>query len=116
MNERRSAILRVDRRSRGAAVIVVVDGEVDLASAPLLKAGLAQARQEDPDVLVVDLSEVGFFGSAGLSLLAEASELDPRHALRVVATGGPLRAIQLAAMDQILDVFATVEAALGSSE
>ncbi|MGN2638215.1 STAS domain-containing protein [Nocardia takedensis] len=112
MSEAQSPILTVEIEPRGSAVIVAVGGEVDMSSAPVLGARIAQAIRSDPALLVVDLSQVRFFGSAGLSLLAETSDLVAEGSLRVVAVGGPLRTIRLAALDQILDLFDTVEGAL----
>jgi anti-sigma B factor antagonist len=55
-------------------VVIMVCGEVDLLTSPLLRdALLAQLR--GPGLrLIVDLTAVGFFGAAGLTVLATARQ------------------------------------------
>ncbi|WP_424187399.1 STAS domain-containing protein [Actinokineospora sp. G85] len=66
------------------AVLVRVDGEVDLGSARTLEARLGQAL-ETPDLLavVVDLSGVGFLAAAGLSTLVRVAERAESMAVRL---------------------------------
>jgi anti-sigma B factor antagonist len=55
----------------GTATVVAVSGELDLHSAPELMTVLDE-RMRDPDteLVVVDLTDVGFLGSSGLGVLA----------------------------------------------
>jgi anti-sigma B factor antagonist len=75
--------LSLDVRTGGAGgqVVVVVAGEIDMATAPRLGACLAGHTDRD---VVVDLAGVTFLGSSGLSTLVSA-----RRALR--AAGHTLR-------------------------
>ncbi|WP_306748086.1 STAS domain-containing protein [Saccharothrix yanglingensis] len=62
----------VARPLSSSTLVCAVTGEVDLATAPRLRALLAeQIRLEGPD-LVVDLGEVHFFSAAGLNVLVDA--------------------------------------------
>jgi anti-sigma B factor antagonist len=57
---------RLDR-----AVVVAVSGELDLHSAPELMTVLDEhMRDPGTDLVVVDLTDVGFLGSSGLGVLA----------------------------------------------
>ncbi|WP_189058814.1 STAS domain-containing protein [Longimycelium tulufanense] len=48
---------------------VVVDGEIDLLTAPLLRAVMAEQLSHGCERLVLDLDGVQFLGSAGLAVL-----------------------------------------------
>ncbi|MCU1643065.1 MAG: putative anti-anti-sigma factor [Nocardia sp.] len=109
-----SRILTVQQRSHGASVVLTVDGEVDMASAPVLSSALEQAQRDHPPLVVVDMSKVEFFGSAGMSVLIAASDAQPQ-ALRVVPSYAVRRPIEVAALDQLLELFDTVEDALEGS-
>ncbi|ANN17063.1 hypothetical protein SD37_16355 [Amycolatopsis orientalis] len=63
--------LRVRRPTRGTAV-VEVGGEVDLGTAPRLWELLSERPHGNGAKLIVDLSEVGFFGAAGVRVLQRA--------------------------------------------
>ncbi|PXX71376.1 anti-anti-sigma factor [Nocardia tenerifensis] len=100
----------------GSAAVLTVGGEVDAASAPQLQAALTTALDQEPTVLVVDLSAVRFFGSAGLSVLLFAAEKLAKDALRVVASPQVRRPIEVTGLDGLLEVFATVDEALTPGE
>ncbi|MBL1076401.1 STAS domain-containing protein [Nocardia sp. 2] len=111
-NETRELIVRT--RSVGSAVVLSVSGEVDIVSAPKLSAGVAEALATESTVLVLDLAEVGFFGSAGLSVLVEASEASAGRKLRVVASPQVRRPVELTGLDGLLDVYGTLDEALAT--
>lgn len=54
----------------GAIVVLHVVGEIDLASAPLLRTALAAALDRAPADLVVDLAAVSFLSVPGFALIA----------------------------------------------
>jgi anti-sigma B factor antagonist len=77
-------------------VVARVRGELDAAGNPLLQQTLLQALRRAERLLTLDLSEVTFFGSAGVTALVWVSqhpEAAGKH-VRVVATSrivtGPL--------------------------
>jgi anti-anti-sigma factor len=61
--------------------VVVVSGEVDRASAPMLRATFDTVGQDEH--VYVDCAEVGFVDSEGLAVLCELAQ-------RNVTSGGPL--------------------------
>jgi anti-sigma B factor antagonist len=100
-----------------AAVVVRVAGDVDLASEEDFAEALSSGLSREPAVLVVDLSGVTFFGSAGLHLLLEANQDAAKRACSFrIAHGGSFvaRVLDVAGLDQVLAVFESVELALGS--
>lgn len=79
-------VLRFDVVRHGARSLVVhVVGEIDTLTAPVLRCELAERLPEAP-LLVLDLSEVSFLGSAGLAVLVAAQDDAHRrgHRLRLV--------------------------------
>jgi anti-sigma B factor antagonist len=57
----------VDRAS-----VIVLSGELDLASAPALEDELERAVANSPDIVIVDLRALEFIDSTGLGLLIKA--------------------------------------------
>jgi anti-sigma B factor antagonist len=84
-----------------------VRGELDAAGSPLFQQALLHALRRAPRLLTIDLAEVTFFGSAGVTALvwiSQHSESAGKH-VRVIATSrivtGPL---ELTGLLQRLDV------------
>jgi anti-anti-sigma factor len=80
---------------------VRVWGEIDLLTAPMLRAALDEQLDSSPPVLVIDLNGVTFLGACGVEVLIEASERAARAAtaLRLVyrtrAVAWPLEVLDL---------------------
>jgi anti-sigma B factor antagonist len=96
----------------GAALVLAVGGDVDHATIPEVRAGVAKATAGDAQVVVLDLSAVTFLDSAGLALMVNLHVERPGR-LRVVAPM-PIarRPIELTGLDQVLTMFDTVTDAL----
>lgn len=65
---------RVEVRTEGRATVIAVGGELDLASAPALAAELERATQSESELLVLDLRELEFMDSTGLSVIVKAHQ------------------------------------------
>jgi anti-anti-sigma factor len=65
---------RVEVRSEGNAAVVVVSGELDLASGPELEQTLEQLAEQPIELLVIDLRAVDFMDSTGLSIIVKAHQ------------------------------------------
>ncbi|WP_280426357.1 STAS domain-containing protein [Nocardia carnea] len=104
-------MLDVQVRIADGTTVVTVHGEVDMASAPQLQAALEDA-QRGGNPLVVDMSEVGFLGSAGLSVLLVTTEAAGAAGLRVVASDAVRRPIELTGLDKMLAVYDSLDTAL----
>lgn len=61
-------------RRDGAAAVVVVSGELDLASGPELEGQLDQLAGPDTKLVVVDLRQLDFMDSTGLSIIVRAHQ------------------------------------------
>ena len=109
--------LKVTRVDHDSALVFHVAGEVDTLTAPELDAALTGGYDSPGPVtrVVLDLTEVPFLSSAGLSILVDHHSRCERRgvALCVVATHrATLRAIQITALDRIIPLFGTVTEAL----
>jgi anti-sigma B factor antagonist len=87
--------LAVERTSTEGVELLLVEGELDIATAPRLISVLNRAVQEALRSLVVDLSEVEFMDSTGLALLINAHRRLSRRSkgFAVVCPPGPLRRV-----------------------
>ncbi|TNC23765.1 STAS domain-containing protein [Amycolatopsis alkalitolerans] len=106
--------LRIVREDRAGAVVLRIGGEVDAFTVPRLTNAVADVVAEQPRMLVLDLSAVGFLASAGLSaLLTMHRDVGDKTVLRIVADGrATLRPIHLTGLDQSLPLYPTLEASL----
>lgn len=70
-------------------MVVSLQGEVDLATAPELEAALEHARRGSARLVIVDLRAVNFLDSTGLSLLVRQEELAREASRRLIIVKGP---------------------------
>jgi anti-sigma B factor antagonist len=84
---------------------LALEGELDLASSPILKAELDRLERRGTGVIVVDLRRVSFMDASGLHVLVAAHERAVRSWWSLVIVRGP-RAVQrlfeLAGVDRSL--------------
>ena len=111
-------VVRFDVVDHGdkASVLHVV-GEIDTLTAPLLRAQLDAHVSRTP-LLVLDLTDVTFLGSAGLAVLVAAKDdAESRdHRLRIVPGSRiVVRALQATGLLGIFDIADGVPQALGSA-
>jgi anti-anti-sigma factor len=100
----------------GRTVVVAVDGDVDLSTAPVLRHALGAALSRAPWRIVVDLSLVRFLNSAGLEVLLDGHRrAAPDTDLRLVATTrATWRPLQLTGTDEVLAVHGSRAAAMAA--
>jgi anti-sigma B factor antagonist len=99
--------LQVERTRIDGLDVLVVQGELDIATAPRMIAALNEALAEGETPLVVDLSEVLFMDSTGLALLMNARRraLRSHRGFAIVCPGGPIsRVFEIADMVESLRV------------
>jgi anti-sigma B factor antagonist len=99
--------LAVEQTSRDGVDVLLVEGEIDVATAPRLIAALNDAVADAVRSVVIDLTSVGFMDSTGLALLINAHRrLTRRHkGFAVVCPAGPLRRVfELTDMVETLQV------------
>jgi anti-sigma B factor antagonist len=96
------------------AVVLHVAGEIDLASSPSLTASIVEGLRQRPAALIVDLTEVLFLGSSGISALIGAQDLaGDQTNVRVVASSPvTLRPLEVTGLLTAISIYPSVEAAL----
>jgi anti-anti-sigma factor len=115
----RVALLEVSQDVVDGGVVVSVGGEIDTSNFATLVSHLGAALKVAADhpsqVLVIELGEVTYFGSAGLNAVLTCYEqgLSQGVAVRVVARNAEvLRPIQITKLDSVLEPFDTLTAAI----
>ena len=103
-----------DIANRDGATVVSFKGDVDLESSPMARKILLDQVDQTP-VLLVDMSEVGYIDSSGIASLVESFQTGRAKGKRfaLVNVSEPaLRVLQLARLDKVFEIHATVEDAL----
>jgi len=98
------------------AVVVRLTGELDLYNAPEIRTALFELCAEQPERIVVDLSQVDFVDSTALGVLIEARTKLARRQSFLLASPGleTHRALTISGLDRHLAVHDTVESALAA--
>ncbi len=111
-----SELATVTFERRDAAMLARVTGELDMSNAETIRERLAEAGGGGP--LVLDLSAVDYLDSAWLAAMDRLARAIPgeRGGLRLVCPPGApgRRALEVAGVDEILPLHATVDEALAS--
>jgi anti-sigma B factor antagonist len=107
--------LELAEHDDGDAVVIAAAGIVDMAAAPALADQVGAVLRRRPAALVVDFTGVTFLATAGMSVLMQAHRKCEELAIpfRVVARG-PVTAkpMELLGIDDLLDIYPTVSAAV----
>jgi anti-anti-sigma factor len=87
--------LAVERTSEDGVETVLVEGELDIATAARLISVLNSSVADAIKAVIVDLTRVGFMDSTGLALLINANRrlILRRKGFAVVCPPGPLRRV-----------------------
>ncbi len=65
---------RVELRTQDRASVLTISGELDLSSSSELEDNLARAFESASGIVIVDLRELEFIDSTGLSVLVKANQ------------------------------------------
>jgi anti-anti-sigma factor len=110
------ATLRV--RERGGIVIAVVEGEIDLSNAGILRTELTAAVSNAARGLVIDLSALEFLDSSGVHMLYDVADRlatrQQRFAVVIPADAPPRRAIELSGVEPASWLFSDQSSALAA--
>jgi anti-sigma B factor antagonist len=96
---------------------VLVRGEIDIDTAPKLTAALDAAIRESGGAFVVDLCDVDFLDSSGVSVLVHARAVlgrEDRDLVIVCPPGSARRIFELAGIDDLLALFDSRDQAAAS--
>lgn len=111
--------LEVEHDVRGNAVVVRVKGDVDSLTVDALNSHLAKARGSavchPSRLVVIDLSEVTYFGSAALNAVLSCHEDGAAEGTSVAIVADQpyvMQPIQITGLHRVLETHPTIEQAL----
>ena len=107
--------LEIREERRGEAVVMTLQGELDLRSAPRLRVQLADAVRHSEGDVIVDMCDVGFIDSTGLAALLNALRRltrARRHLMLVCVEGSVTRILRLTRLDTTFTLCSSVDEAL----
>jgi stage II sporulation protein AA (anti-sigma F factor antagonist) len=110
---------RVNVRSENRAALVVVSGELDVASGPRLEQELAKTDSSDAELVILDLRELEFIDSTGLSILIKAHQQAEASGRRFAVVRGRSqvqRLLGLTGLEERLTLVDSPEDLLGVAE
>lgn len=96
--------LSISSVREGATVRVVLEGEMDLASAAAVEDGLRAAEESSPTRVVIDLSQLAFIDSTGLRLLLQADARARQQGYELVLRPGEVSVQRVFEITGALDV------------
>ncbi|GAB3878041.1 STAS domain-containing protein [Kibdelosporangium lantanae] len=110
----------ISRRTADGATVITAEGDVDMRTAPTLRdAVTATVDQVASGPYVLDLTQVSFLDSAGLTALVVVHGYveDRGDVLRIVvdANRPVIRPIELTGLDTALNLYHTVDEAVRAS-
>ncbi len=102
--------MELDIRSEkdGVACTIILDGEVDVYTAPQLKEELVSLIRGGCTHLTIDLEQVGFIDSSGLGVLVSALRRarEKDGVVRIVCTrDGILKIFRITGLDKVFPIF-----------
>ena len=101
------------KRATQHITVVVLRGEIDVHTAPLLGDAVTRGIDGGARALVVDLSEVSFIDATGLGVIVVAARrLGPGAVALVLPHRGLVRIFRICGLDRLLDIYETREQAV----
>jgi len=100
---------RLEVRSQGRAIVIAVRGELDLASSPALQEELDRVSASVAEMLIIDLRELDFMDSTGLSVLVRAHQRAEEHGRRLAMVKGPQQVQRLLSLTGVSDRLTVVD-------
>ena len=91
-------------------MVIGVSGELDLASSPTLQEELETGAASRAEVVIVDLRQLEFMDSTGLSVLVRAHQRATERGQRFAVVRGPQQVQRLLTLTGVADRLALVDA------
>jgi len=109
-------LLNVTPESSGGALVLRVEGELDLSTCEELEAAIREAEGSNPPTLVLDLSGVTFLDSMGLGTLVKADERARAQGRRLLLVAPPEPAARVFRITVLDERFQFVDSLAGITE
>ena len=92
---------------------IVLSGELDISSAPGVESRLLEVEQRSPERLFLDLRQLNFIDSTGLSMIINADGRARKEGRRLTIVSGdgvPRRILRTVGLEERLDVLTDLPA------
>lgn len=99
---------RVEVERHGPAAVIAVAGELDLATGPQLESELDGISLSDTELVIVDLRDLEFMDSTGLSIIVRAHQRLTREGCRLGLVRGSPQVQRLLDLTGVADRIALV--------
>jgi anti-anti-sigma factor len=99
----------VEQRDGDRAVVIGVSGELDLASSPGLEQELERHMSLGTELVIVDLRQLEFMDSTGLSVLVRAHQRAVEAGRRFAVVRGPQQVQRLLTLTGVADRLTLVD-------
>jgi anti-sigma B factor antagonist len=99
----------VDVHDGDDAVLIGVSGELDLASSPELERELERGAASDISLLIIDLRNLEFMDSTGLSVLVRAHQKATQSGKRFAIVKGPQQVQRLLSLTGVAERLTVVD-------
>ncbi len=100
---------RLEVRNEGRSTVISVSGELDLASSPALQEELDRVAASDSQMLIIDLRELDFMDSTGLSVLVRAHQRIEEQGRQLAMVKGPQQVQRLLSLTGVADRLTVVD-------
>lgn len=104
--------MQIETTSSSDRQVLMVSGEVDLATSPNLDVAIIAALESGTESLVIDLTDVTFMDSSGLGVivrgLKRCREADKDLDL-VISNERVLKVFGITGLDQVIPIHASIE-------
>ena len=94
---------RVDVNSEDGAAVIAVAGELDLATSPALEEQFERVMSGAPTLVVIDLRELEFMDSTGLSVIIRAHQRAEQGGHRLGIVNGSRQVRRLLSLTGVAD-------------
>ena len=111
--------ITIDFTMHGEISVVCVAGEVDMTTCVSIRETLRTLLEHRPSALVLDLTEIYFFGSSGIAILVDTVERTARTGVGFAVAADRscvLRPLQVTMIDSVVRVYPDTAAALRALE
>jgi anti-sigma B factor antagonist len=104
----------VQQKMIDGAQVLAVQGDVDMVTAPLLTQAVDTLLAQAVDAVIIDLTEIDFLASVGMTVLVTAQQECGDAKRLVVVADGPAasRPLKLVGLDNTLEVYPSLDEAL----
>ena len=100
---------RLEVHNEQTATVIAVSGELDLASSPALQEELDRAQSANAQLLIIDLRELDFMDSTGLSVLVRAHQRADEQGRQLAMVKGPQQVQRLLSLTGVADRLTVVD-------